>query len=150
MDALPRSLRHRPTIVLHVLNRAPQSRLYTKETLRILRNGSAILPAPNSKKVDELDSEKASRPIAFGKPREMTSNVAKSERLKESRRTEKALLHEHHGESIYAYAHLKTGQVVYSLSRFMNVCDTHKSFFTTAMPLPSTLNRDDFANSDLR
>lgn len=128
MDALPRSLRQRPTLVLQLLNRASQSRLYTKETLQKLRNGSAILSAPQPNKVEEVDGETVSKPTAFGKPREMNSNVAKSERLKESRRIENALLHEHHGESIYAYAHLATGQVVYSLSRFMNVCNTDNLF----------------------
>lgn len=59
---------------------------------------------------------------AFGKPRDVSSNAAKAERFKESRRLEKALRHEHHGENVYAYAHIGTGQVVYSLTRVMDVC----------------------------
>ena len=58
---------------------------------------------------------------AFGKPRDRSSNAAEAERFKESRRIEKALRHEHHGENVYAYAHIGTGQVVYSLTKVMDV-----------------------------
>ena len=58
---------------------------------------------------------------AYGKPRDLSSNAAKVERLKESLRIEKALRHEHHGENVYAYVHIATGQVVYSLTRVMDV-----------------------------
>ena len=57
----------------------------------------------------------------------MSSNAAKSERLKESLRIERALLHDKIGENIYAYLHIRTGQVVYSLTRVMHVRIFHRS-----------------------
>lgn len=46
-----------------------------------------------------------------------------------------------HGEQIYVYNHLQTNQVVYSLSRGMNVClpsyPSNFLLYATAIPLPS-------------
>jgi Transcriptional regulation of mitochondrial recombination len=61
---------------------------------------------------------------AFGKLRDPASNAAKAERERESRKIEKALRREGHGESVYAYVHIGTGQVVYSLTRIMDVSVT--------------------------
>ena len=115
-----------------------QSRLYTKSTLdgrraravekglSIRLNDKAILlpprrpPPPSPNKPPPPPKAEA-----FGKPRENSSKVAKAERFKEGRRIEKALRHEHHGENVYAYMHLGTKQVVYSLTRVMEVCFLH-------------------------
>jgi Transcriptional regulation of mitochondrial recombination len=110
-----------------------QSRHYTKSSLdrrrkRAVREDPSIsikdmaillppqIPPPSPHKLPPpLKAE------AFGKPRDNSSKAAKTERFKESRRIEKALRHEHHGENVYAYTHLGTRQVVYSLTRIMEV-----------------------------
>src|SRR5205085_5919712 len=53
---------------------------------------------------------------AQGQWRSPTSNSAKANRDRQSRQVEKALRHETHGQNIYAYANLRTQQVVYSLT----------------------------------
>lgn len=58
-----------------------------------------------------------------GKWRNINSNAAKDRRVIQSRQTEKALRHTTHGLNIYAYTHIRTNQVVYSLSRVMQVCE---------------------------
>lgn len=126
MDALSQSLRHSPRFVLYRLNRAStQTRLYTKESLnrqhrRALERSTS---PPNHRSVEPTRPRRPPppKPEAFGKPRDLSSNAAKAERFKEGKRIEKALKHAHHGENIYAYAHLGTGQVVYSLTRIMDV-----------------------------
>jgi Transcriptional regulation of mitochondrial recombination len=119
-----------------------QSRPYTKSTLDRRRAGAvkkglsvrlkdkAILlpperPPPPSPHKPPLPPKAE----AFGKPRDNSSKAAKAERFKEGRRIEKALRHEHHGENVYAYMHLGTKQVVYSLTRVMEVCFLCQSQF---------------------
>jgi Transcriptional regulation of mitochondrial recombination len=127
MEVLSQSAKRFPRFALHGVNRAPQTRPYTKETLNKLRRRraagkpsrtprTATVPSPNSKR------PRVSNVESHGKLRNPSSNAAKAERFKESRRVEKALKHEHHGENVYAYVHIRTGQVVYSLTRIMNVC----------------------------
>ncbi len=136
MDVIPQNLRHRPRFLFHRLNRAPQTRLYTKETLNRRRLQGERRPASQAVQAywAEVDARKAKlppppRPEASGKPRDLSSNAAKAERFKESRRIEKALMHEHHGENVYAYAHIRTAQVVYSLTKVMDVCNLHDLSF---------------------
>src|SRR5947209_6748409 len=124
MDLLSNSARHRPRVLLR-LNRAPQTRLYSKETInRRLRGGVAKQWYPREPRHPPRGSRypPLQKIEAFGKPRDPSSNAAKEQRWRASRRLEKALLHEHHGENIYAYVHLRTGQVVYSLTKIMDVC----------------------------
>lgn len=119
MDRLSRSARRCPRFTLQSTNRALQSRSYTKETLSKLnkRKPGRTTVATGKK----LNRSRVGKVEAFGKPREQNSNAAKILRMQESRKVEKALTHEHHGENVYAYAHIRTGQVVYSLTRVMDV-----------------------------
>jgi hypothetical protein len=57
-----------------------------------------------------------------GKWRDPASRAAQHRREIYSRRVEKALKHETLGMNIYAYNHIRTKQVVYSLTRNMEVC----------------------------
>lgn len=56
-----------------------------------------------------------------GKWRNPASNAAKDRRLLQSKQVEKALRHHTHGMNIYAYRQIRTNQVVYSLTRVMQV-----------------------------
>jgi hypothetical protein len=56
-----------------------------------------------------------------GKWRDPASRAARHRQQIYSRRVEKALKHEVLGSSIYAYNHIRTKQVVYSLTRNMDV-----------------------------
>jgi Transcriptional regulation of mitochondrial recombination len=124
MEAFSHNIRHHPRLVL--LNRVPHTRFYTKETLNRRRNKAParpLRPPPVTVHIPKrIPLPPLPKPTAFGKPRDPSSNAAKAERFKESRRIEKALRHENHGENIYAYKHIQTGQVVYSLTRVMDVC----------------------------
>lgn len=57
-----------------------------------------------------------------GKWRDPASRAAQHRQEIYSRRVEKALKHETLGTNIYAYNHIRTKQVVYSLTRNMEVC----------------------------
>lgn len=57
-----------------------------------------------------------------GKLRDKASNAARHQQRIDERRAEKALRRANLGRHIYAYSHLRTNQVVYSLSRFLEVC----------------------------
>ena len=140
MDLLSQGLRHRPQFTLCRLHQAPQIRLYTKETLERKRHRRRQQPrkrflAPRASTINRSEPKPPPppKPEAFGKPRNASSNAAKAERFKESRRIEKALRHEHHGENVYAYAHLGTGQVVYSLTRVMDVCASSEISFPASL-----------------
>jgi len=58
---------------------------------------------------------------AQGKWRNPASSAVKDRKAVQSRRVEKALRWEDHGQNIFAYVHIRTKQVVYSLTRIMNV-----------------------------
>ncbi|KAI1917792.1 hypothetical protein LOZ65_005012 [Ophidiomyces ophidiicola] len=60
--------------------------------------------------------ETSGKPIQ-GKPRFANSRAAQNYREHERERLKKALLHLTHGRNIFVYNHLRTNQVVYSLSR---------------------------------
>jgi hypothetical protein len=78
-----------------------------------------------------------------GKWRETASRAVQQRQEIYSRRVEKALKHETLGTNIYAYNHIKTKQVVYSLTRNMEVClqeQHHLSFlFHGSLDPPETL-----------
>jgi hypothetical protein len=57
-----------------------------------------------------------------GKWRDPTSNAVKEKSKVMSQQIKKAVEKEHHGTDIYAYYHMATKQVVYSLTRIMQVC----------------------------
>jgi hypothetical protein len=131
--------RHRPTPRLTPRAVPPsQSRLYTKISLdrrraRAVKNGLSItlkdkailLPPERPPPPSPNKPPPPPKAEAFGKVRDSSSKAAKAERFKEGRRIEKALKHEHHGENVYAYMHLGSKQVVYSLTRVMEVCFLH-------------------------
>lgn len=50
-------------------------------------------------------------------------NAAKHRSKVISKQLEKAMRHEVHGMNIYAYKHIQTNQVVYSLTKNMDVCN---------------------------
>jgi Transcriptional regulation of mitochondrial recombination len=138
MEVFSHNIRHHPRLVLHCQNRVPHTRFYTKETLNRRRNKAparSLRPPPVTVHIPKRKPlPPLPKPTAFGKPRDPSSNAAKAERFKESRRIEKALRHENHGENIYAYKHIQTGQVVYSLTRVMDVRASHRSIFSTSLP----------------
>lgn len=143
MEAFSHSIRQSRRIVLHPRHRAPLARPYTKETLNLKRRRAASRSFPRGNvKVHPTRPRRPPlpKPVAFGKPRDLSSNAAKSERFKESRRIEKALRHEHHGKNVYAYAHIRTGQVVYSLTRVMDVCTFYELPSQTSLPFALMLS----------
>ena len=60
-----------------------------------------------------------------GKPRVPGSNAFKQQQDKEGRRLQKALNSVSHGKNIFVYNNIRTKQVVYSLTRYLEV-----SFFS--------------------
>ena len=56
-----------------------------------------------------------------GRWRVPTSNSAKDKRKVQSAHVEKAVVRDSHGHNIYAYTHIRTNQVVYSLTRILRV-----------------------------
>ncbi|KAI1935205.1 hypothetical protein LOZ66_005335 [Ophidiomyces ophidiicola] len=69
--------------------------------------------------------ETSGKPIQ-GKPRFANSRAAQNYREHERERLKKALLHLTHGRNIFVYNHLRTNQVVYSLSRTLEVSPPYK------------------------
>lgn len=65
---------------------------------------------------------------ADGKWRVPKSNAAQHRKEVISQQLEKALQHEVHGMHIYAYRHIRTNQVVYSLKKNMDVSDINSCF----------------------
>lgn len=57
-----------------------------------------------------------------GKWRHPRSQAAKFLHKQNSQRVQKALLSPFQGKTVYAYSNIRTKQVVYSLTRVMNVC----------------------------
>jgi hypothetical protein len=56
-----------------------------------------------------------------GRPRNPNSNAAKEFQAQESERLRKALNRLTHGKNIFVYNNLRTNQVVYSLTRYLEV-----------------------------
>ena len=59
--------------------------------------------------------------VIQGKPREQNSNAFLTHRWKEGVRLRKALKALTHGKDIFVYHNLRTNQVVYSLTRYLEV-----------------------------
>lgn len=79
-------------------------------------------PHPNNKPRPQNQPSASNRVWVQGKWRNPTSNAAEQHREVQYRRVSKALRHRTHGLDIYAYRHVRTNQVVYSLSRSLQVC----------------------------
>lgn len=59
--------------------------------------------------------------VIQGKPREQNSNAFKDWQAKEGARLRKALNKLTHGKNIFVYNNIRTNQVVYSLTRYLEV-----------------------------
>jgi hypothetical protein len=60
--------------------------------------------------------------VIQGKPRQEGSNAFKEFQRQEGARLRKALNRITHGKNIFAYNNIRTNQVVYSLTRYLEVC----------------------------
>lgn len=75
--------------------------------------------------------------IIQGKPREQNSNAFKTHQAKEGTRLRKALKALTHGKNIFAYHNIRTNQVVYSLTRYLEVSfPSTKSILSTHPSTP--------------
>src|SRR5205809_892292 len=88
--------------VQRTIQRLDPTTLVTKPIVRF--------PSPNGKKIQ-------------GAGRFPNSRAALTYREQESARRKKALQHLTHGKNIFVYNHLRTNQVIYSLSRSLVVGD---------------------------
>lgn len=61
------------------------------------------------------------RTVIQGKPREQSSNAFKTFQWQEGARLRKALNAITHGKNIFVYNNIRTNQVVYSLTRYLEV-----------------------------
>ena len=61
-------------------------------------------------------------PVLQGKTRDPASNAAKDHQMKEGVRLRRALQAMTHGRDIFVYHNIRTNQVVYSLTRYLQVC----------------------------
>ncbi|KEF53080.1 uncharacterized protein A1O9_10988 [Exophiala aquamarina CBS 119918] len=78
-----------------------------------------------------------------GKWRHPTSNATKHKRDVQVRQVTKALRHRTHGLDIYAYRHVRTNQVVYSLSRSLQNSQVLKQMlFHGKKTVPAAVRRD--------
>lgn len=75
------------------------------------------LAASELRKLPIVDT---SKPVQ-GKRRQQNSNAFKEFLRREARRTQKALNAVTHGKHIFVYQHVRTKQVVYSLTRLLDV-----------------------------
>lgn len=78
-------------------------------------------PGPNTLPMPSQPSSK-NLVWADGKWNSPRSSAAKHKKAVVARQLEKALRHETLGMNIYAYRHIRTNQVVYSLTKNMEVC----------------------------
>ncbi|EXJ84497.1 hypothetical protein A1O3_05166 [Capronia epimyces CBS 606.96] len=78
-----------------------------------------------------------------GRWRARSSNAAKNQRGTQTRQAIKALRHETHGLNIYAYRHIRTNQVVYSLTRTLQNNKILKQLvFHGKKTVPASVRRD--------
>ncbi|KAJ5757499.1 uncharacterized protein N7511_006193 [Penicillium nucicola] len=78
-----------------------------------------------------------------GKPRETSSNAYKNHQDKEGRRLQKALNSLTHGENIFVYQNLRTKQVVYSLTRYLEKHNLLKQMVNHGKKtIPAELRKD--------
>ncbi|PGH27656.1 hypothetical protein AJ80_00670 [Polytolypa hystricis UAMH7299] len=81
--------------------------------------------------------------IIQGKTRHPGSRAAKRWREQETLRLKKALQHLTHGKNIFVYNHLRTNQVIYSLSRTLNKQDVLSQLvYHGKKTIPPTLRKD--------
>ncbi|PYI02824.1 hypothetical protein BO78DRAFT_432533 [Aspergillus sclerotiicarbonarius CBS 121057] len=81
--------------------------------------------------------------IIQGKPREQNSNAFKEHQAKEGTRLRKALNAMTHGKNIFAYHNLRTNQVVYSLTRYLEMMSTMKQMiYHGKKTVPARLRKD--------
>ena len=64
-----------------------------------------------------------------GKLRDKASKAARNQRLREEQRAEKGFRRANLGQTVFAYSNLRTNQVVYSLTRFLEVGWIQYKFF---------------------
>ena len=84
-------------------------------------------PHPNNAPPPLISSDgPASSKWVQGKWRTSNSRAVKNKRATQDIQVAKALRHQNHGLDIYAYRHIRTNQVVYSLTRTLQV-QTHRS-----------------------
>lgn len=78
-----------------------------------------------------------------GKWRNQASNAAKQQQHIVSQRVKRALKHENHGMNIYAYKHIRSSQVVYSLTRIMESSQIMPQLiYHGKKTVPAALRRD--------
>lgn len=91
---------------------------------------NAVTKAPKTFKLLDPTTLATSRAVQFplsdgktiqGKVRFPNSRAAQHYRIQESVRLKKALQHLTHGKNIFVYNNLRTNQVIYSLSRTLDV-----------------------------
>ncbi|RAH56149.1 hypothetical protein BO85DRAFT_424038 [Aspergillus piperis CBS 112811] len=81
--------------------------------------------------------------IIQGKPREQNSNAFKTHQAKEGTRLRKALKALTHGKNIFAYHNIRTNQVVYSLTRYLENNATLKQLlYHGKKTVPARLRKD--------
>ncbi|KAK5060076.1 hypothetical protein LTR84_009960 [Exophiala bonariae] len=100
-------------------------------------------PHPNNNPRPHNQSSASNRIWVQGKWRHPTSNAAEQHREVQYRRVSKALRHRSHGLDIYAYRHVRTNQVVYSLSRSLQNTQVLKQLlFHGKKTVPEAVRRD--------
>ncbi|KAL4920547.1 transcriptional regulation of mitochondrial recombination-domain-containing protein [Aspergillus aurantiobrunneus] len=81
--------------------------------------------------------------IIQGKPREQNSNAFKTHQWKEGVRLRKALNALTHGKNIFAYHNIRTNQVVYSLTRYLEKNNVLRQLvYHGKKTVPATLRKD--------
>ncbi|OJJ51065.1 hypothetical protein ASPZODRAFT_11911 [Penicilliopsis zonata CBS 506.65] len=81
--------------------------------------------------------------VIQGKPREQNSNAFKQHQVQEGVRLRKALNSLTHGKNIFVYHNIRTNQVVYSLTRYLEKDNALKQLvFHGKKTVPATLRKD--------
>ncbi|OJJ61827.1 hypothetical protein ASPSYDRAFT_85527 [Aspergillus sydowii CBS 593.65] len=81
--------------------------------------------------------------IIQGKPREQNSNAFKTHQVKEGVRLRKALNALTHGKNIFVYHNIRTNQVVYSLTRYLEKNNVLRQLvYHGKKTVPATLRKD--------
>ncbi|KAE8356700.1 transcriptional regulation of mitochondrial recombination-domain-containing protein [Aspergillus coremiiformis] len=83
------------------------------------------------------------RTVIQGKPREQNSNAFKTHQVKEGIRLRKALNAITHGKNIFVYHNLRTNQVVYSLTRYLEKTNVlRQMIYHGKKTVPASLRKD--------
>ncbi|KAL4795876.1 transcriptional regulation of mitochondrial recombination-domain-containing protein [Aspergillus venezuelensis] len=81
--------------------------------------------------------------VIQGKPREQNSNAFKTHQAKEGARLQKALNALTHGKNIFVYHNIRTNQVVYSLTRYLEKNSVLRQLlYHGKKTVPATLRKD--------